>query len=213
MPWNYWVIGISSQAEPPDEWVGILGQLSGYIEDKYINKVEVAAFTIRGVRTARWLIANTESEYSNLQNALGSAKKLTWLLLLSQEGPGLDHELKKSLKCTKTAMCVLLEGHGGNCSSSWQDPGVTRCPLCLEPIKLSDFNLDGRKDALSIQMGHSIPLSRINQGHKADNVYWQHRRCNYIQDEQTLASTVENLVTIVERHGFVVSRPGSEERT
>jgi len=207
------VIGISSQAEPPDEWVGILGQLSGYIEDKYINKVEVAAFTIRGVRTARWLIANTESEYSNLQNALGSAKKLTWLLLLSQEGPGLDHELKKSLKCTKTAMCVLLEGHGGNCSSSWQDPGVTRCPLCLEPIKLSDFNLDGRKDALSIQMGHSIPLSRINQGHKADNVYWQHRRCNYIQDEQTLASTVENLVTIVERHGFVVSRPGSEERT
>ena len=205
MSWNYWVVRIAAQADPPEEWSSILSQLSGYIDSDYINKIEVAAFTIRGKRTARWLIPGTDSEFSTIENSTGAAKKLTWLLLGCQGGPGLSEALHLSLKCTKLAKCFLLEGHDGECSESNRTLEITKCPICREPIKLDAFKRNGRVDPLSIQMGHLIPLSRTRQGHTANNVVWVHRRCNYIQDEQTVEETINTLCEIVKKHGYTVT--------
>lgn len=201
MSWNYWVLNIAAGAGPPREWGDILSALHGYIHDDYINKIEVAAFTIRGKRTARWLIPNTDSEFSTIENSVGAAKKLTWLLLACQGGPGLNEALHSLLRCTKeNVKCALLEGHEGECSRLPKTLQLTRCPICLDVIKLDDFKLSGRTDPLSVQMGHLTPLSRIKQGHTADNVVWIHRRCNYIQDEQTVEETIDTLRGIVEKH-------------
>lgn len=205
MSWQYWVIKIAAQADAPPEWSNILSQLAGYINNKQINKIEVAAFTIRGQRTARWLIPHTHAEFSTIENSIGAAKKLTWLLLKSQGGPGLNSALNLSLKCTKDNRCVLLEGHDGECSELDRTLEITKCPICLEPIKLDDFNRDGRTDPFSIQMGHLVPLSKTTQGHTSDNVVWVHRRCNYIQDEQTVEETIITLSEIVKKHGYRVS--------
>lgn len=204
MAWNYWVLGIAAGAEPPDEWQNILTGLSEIISDKYINKIEAAAFVIRGVRTARWLLSPDEAEFSTLQDALGAAKKLTWLLLKSEGVPQIPGALLAMLKCTKSSNCALLEGHEGECTHTGSPDQFSKCPVCLETIKLNDFELDGRTDPLSIQMGHLVPLSRETGGHNAKNVTWAHRRCNYIQDEQTVEETIEQLCRIVEKHGYLV---------
>jgi len=169
------------------------------------HKIEVAAFTIRGKRVARWLIPSSHPEFSTIKNSIAAAKKLTWLLLGCQGSPGLTKDLRSLLKCSKNVKCVLLEGHGGECSKSYKAPQVTRCPICLDVIKLDDFKRNGRTDPLSIQMGHLTPLSRMKQGHTAGNVVWVHRRCNYIQDKQTVDETIDNLCGIVKNHGYVVS--------
>jgi hypothetical protein len=201
MSWNYWVLRIAADADPPQEWSDILSALSGYIDDDYINKIEVAAFTIRGKRTARWLIPGTHSEFGTIENSIGAAKKLTWLLLQCQGAPGLNKRLRSLLACTKQHnKCALLEGHEGGCSKLPKTLQATRCPICLDVIKLDDFDLSGRTDLLSVQMGHLTPLSKISQGHTADNVVWVHRRCNYIQDEQTVGETIDTLRQIVARH-------------
>lgn len=205
MSWNYWVLKIAADADPPREWSHILSALSGHIDDDYINKIEVGAFTIRGKRTARWLMPNTHSEFSTIENSIGAAKKLTWLLLQCQGGPGLNDVLSSLLACTKQhGECALLEGHQGACSQSRKTPQVTRCPICLDAIKLDDFKRSGRTDPVSIQMGHLTPISRAKQGHTADNVVWVHRRCNYIQDEQTVKETIDTLRAIVKKHGYAV---------
>lgn len=132
----------------------------------YIDKIELAAFAIRGKRTARWLIPTDHPEYATLENSLGAAKKLTWLLLKSEEAPGITAELYNRLRCVQT------------------------------------FNRNGRTDPYSIQMGHLVPLSRAPQRHKAKNVIWAHRRCNYIQDEQTVEETIKTLQEIVRKHSI-----------
>jgi len=200
MRWNYWVLNIAARTEPPKEWSDILSALSGYIDNDYINKIEVAAFTIRGKRIARWLIPHTDSEFSTVENSIGAAKKLTWLLLACKGGPGLNEALFSRLRCTKHAKCALLEGHEGDCSRLPKTLQLTRCPICLDVIKLDDFKLSGRTELLSVQMGHLTPLSRIKEGHTAANVVWAHRRCNYIQDEQTVNETIDTLRGIVEKH-------------
>jgi len=37
--WNYWVLRIAAQAEPPQEWSNILSALSGYIDDDCIIRL------------------------------------------------------------------------------------------------------------------------------------------------------------------------------
>lgn len=185
--WNYWVLNSFSGKKPPIEWVNILKEIKE-IKTKYINKIEVAGFSIRGERIARWQLTKEHPEYSTLENALGAAKKLTWLLLKSMNAPTMSDELKFLLNSKKD----FLEE-------------FTCCPLCKNKIKYEDFELDGRKDLNSIQMGHLIPLSKIKEGHNKENVMWMHRRCNYIQDEQTLDETIIFLKQILNSHGFVVS--------
>jgi len=204
--WHYWVLNIAAGAEPPEEWKAILRGLSNIgLSGTYVDKIEVAAFAIRGVRTARWKVPKNHPEYASLENSLGAAKKLTWLVFRSEGSPGITAELYTSLKCTRSSECTLLEGHGDECKTGEASKEITRCPVCLEIIKLDDFRRHGRTDPLSIQMGHLTPLSRTRQGHNATNVVWAHRRCNYIQDEQTVEETIKTLREIVERHGFKVS--------
>jgi hypothetical protein len=201
--WHSWVLNIAAEADPPDEWKTILRSLSQIgLSGTYIDKIELAAFAIRGRRTARWKVPTNHPEYATLENSLGAAKKLTWLLLRSEGAPGITTELYNSLKCAQTPSCVLLEGHNGPCTTIEQAQETTRCPICLDNIKLEDFKRNGRADPYSIQMGHLAPLSRTAQGHNAKNVVWAHRRCNYIQDEQTVEETIKTLREIVEKHGY-----------
>jgi len=201
--WHYWVLNIAANAEPPEEWQTIMRKLYPIIDGTYIDKIEVAAFAIRGKRTARWKVPASHPEYATLENSLGAAKKLTWLLLKSEGAPGISTELYNSLKCTQSSSCVLLEGHESSCKTIEHHREITRCPICLEIINLEDFKRDGRTDPYSIQMGHIVPLSRTTQGHNAKNVVWAHRRCNYIQDEQTVEETIKTLREIVEKHGYI----------
>lgn len=203
--WHFWVLNLAAGADPPEEWKTIVGNLSRIIDGAYIDKIEAAAFTIRGKRTARWGVPEDHSEFATLENSLGAAKKLTWLLLESEGSPGMPSELYDSLRCTKSTECRLLEGHSGECETREPTHETLRCPVCLETINLADFERPGRTDPLSIQMGHLIPLSRGRHGHNATNVVWTHRRCNYIQDEQTVEETIRTLCDIVQRHGYKVS--------
>lgn len=195
MPWHYYVMNIAAKANPPKEWENIWKCLKekNIIPDDYINKIEVCAFGIPGKRTARWKIKPNDKNYkyySTKQNALDVARKLTWLILKSENAPAMPPNLR-----------ILL-----NKSGKFPDePSV--CPLCRRKLDFSEFKLFGRKDPNSIQMGHLTPLSRlrIGRGHEAQNIIWIHRRCNDIQDEQTVFETIQILRQILERHGYKIS--------
>jgi hypothetical protein len=189
MPWHYWVLRKFATAEPPEEWEKILKELRGFLPSKYIDKIEVASFSIRGKRIARWQLEKDHAEYSTRQNALGAAKKLIWLLLKSEKAPPPAESLTSLL----------------NKGRNFQDE-VNRCPVCRGTINYGDFKLSGRIEPTSIQMGHLVPLSRGKEGHNSKNVVWVHRRCNYIQDEQTMAETIDTLRQILERHGYKITR-------
>lgn len=189
MPWHYWVLRKFAAAEPPKEWEKILKLLKDILPVNYIDKIEVAAFSIRGKRIARWQLERSHPEYSTKLNTVEAAKKLTWLLLKSKNAPTISHKL-----------CTLL-----NKDKRFTEE-ITCCPVCRETICLDDFKRSGRVDPMSIQMGHLIPLSRGKDGHNAHNVVWVHRRCNYIQDEQTIEETIETLCQILKRHGYEASK-------
>ncbi|MEW6686895.1 MAG: hypothetical protein AB1393_11935 [Candidatus Edwardsbacteria bacterium] len=188
MPWHYWVLRKFATAELPKEWVRILEELKSILTTKYIDKIEVAAFSIRGKRIARWQLKKDHAEYSTKQNTLGAAKKLTWLLLKSRNAPSISEQLIPLL----------------NKDREFAEE-ITYCPICQEAINFEDFMRSGRMDPVSIQMGHLIPLSRAREGHNVQNVIWVHRRCNYIQDEQTVSETIDTLRQILERHGYKIS--------
>lgn len=204
--WHFGVLNAAAKAKPPEEWKTILRSLYEVdLPGAYISKIELAAFVIRGKRIARWKISKSHPEYATLKNSLCAAKKLTWLLLRSDGAPGIPAKLYDGLKCSKTSRCALLEGHAENCITRKPlEETTTHCPICLESIKFNDFRRNGRTDPLSIQMGHLTPLSQARRGHNATNVTWAHRRCNYIQDEQTVEETIRTLREILEKHGFRV---------
>jgi hypothetical protein len=188
MPWHYWVLRKFATAEPPKEWEKILEYLRSILPPKYIDKIEVASFSIRGKRIARWQLKKDHPEYSTKLNALGAAKKLTRLLLKSKNTPSVSEQVISLL----------------NIDREFTDE-ITSCPICKEIINFEDFKRSGRTNPISIQMGHLIPLSRGKEGHNSKNVVWVHRRCNYIQDEQTVSETIQTLRQILERHGYKVS--------
>ena len=187
MRWHYWVLRKFATAGPPQEWEKILEQLKSILPAKYVDKIEVASFSIRGKRIARWQLEENHAEYSTKQNALGAAKRLTWLLLKSKNAPSISNVLNSLL----------------NKDRKFSEE-ITYCPICKEIINYEDFRRSGRTDPASIQMGHLIPLSREKEGHNIQNVVWVHRRCNYIQDEQTVAETIDTLCAILERHGYKI---------
>lgn len=188
MPWHYWVLRKFATADPPKEWDRILKQLRSILPPKYIDKIEVASFSIRGKRIARWQLKKDHSEYSTKQNALGAAQKLTWLLLKSRNAPSISEQLISLLNKDRRFT-----------------EEIASCPICKEIINYDDFKRSGRIDPVSIQIGHLIPLSRGKEGHNSKNVIWVHRRCNYIQDEQTVSETIQTLRRLLEGHGYKIS--------
>jgi len=50
MKWHYWVLNLSAGDQPCKEWVAIINELKNVIQGKYIDKIEVAAFSIPQAR-------------------------------------------------------------------------------------------------------------------------------------------------------------------
>src|SRR3989338_5710465 len=136
MAWHNWVLRKFSGAESPEEWVSIVTELKTILDNKLIDKIEFAAFVIRGSRKARWTIIENDPEYSSELNSMDAAKRLTQLLISSKEGPTITDSLKILLNLTEQK--------------------ITKCPMCNKEIIISDFYKDGRIDPYSIQVGHKI---------------------------------------------------------
>ncbi|HEC88377.1 MAG TPA: hypothetical protein ENI52_03580 [Thermoplasmata archaeon] len=205
MNWNNWVLNRQAKDNPPNEWIRILEYLKKILPDRLINKIEFTAFVIKGKRTARWILNRDHPEYCTKNEALQVAKKLTWQMLLSKGSPPINPELKELLLCDNED-CKLFIGHEGRCNTEEVPFGITRCHLCKKIIYFEDFDRDAKRDPLSIQIGHSIPLSRTTRGHNVRNVVWAHRKCNQIQSEQTLYEVLENMSTILEAHGYTIEK-------
>lgn len=199
MPWHYWVLRQFAGATPPREWEDALSHMNGLLTDSLIDKIEAAAFSIREKRRARWMVSSTDKEFSSETESLRVAKKLTWLALHAPGAPTCPVGLTEALRCRRTDQCNKPEGHQGECGSL--SGFVTSCPLCLEPLSISDFNRNARKDPAAIQMGHRTPLLSGGNLHRGENVFWSHRRCNYIQGEQDLETAIATLVGIAAKHG------------
>jgi len=185
MPWNCWVINKFGGDNPPKKWEIILIELRKYLSSKYINKIEVAAFTIRSSRKLRWVIPSNHSEYATKKDSLSAAIKLTNLLLCSKGAPPVNSKLKKLLRLKKN---------------------ITKCPLCIKHISLIDYDKDGRKEPDSIQMGHKIPLSRKKKSHNGTNVFWAHRFCNFLQGDRTVKEVFIHMSKVLKANGYIVTK-------
>ena len=204
--WNYWVDRKAAKANAPSEWVNLIANLKLIFQNlpktesnKRINKIETAALCIKTHRFARWTMPSLDPEYSTEDEAVRVAKKLTWLMLKSGGAPQINAQLLNSLRCDKSPTCTLFCGHKVSCNPSGNTTS-TKCPLCRKEILFQDFLRNANKDPLGVQMGHLTPLSRQGNSHHAENVAWFHRRCNYINGENTLEETIEDLKRIVMEH-------------
>ena len=191
MKWNYWVISNSNKGvQPPQEWYQILQIIYEHnlLDNKNINKIEVAAFTIRGSRTLRWIILENDPQFASERNSLEVAKKLLANFL---ELVDLKIIIPEKLK-------IFL--------SEYLTNETTKCSLCREEITSTMFLLDGRKDQDAVNMGHIEPLNTRDQNqsnHYAENVCWQHRRCNYMQGERNIETALNYMFGILKRHGKI----------
>lgn len=184
--WHYWVIRTANpEINPPTDWIIILENLGKLVPGKIIDKIEAAAFIIRGTRIIRWILDQNDPQYATESESTEVAKKLlSQYLDLTNFQENIDDDIISLLKPYKT----------GN---------PTRCSMCLEELSTDSFLLDGRTDPNSISMGHLTPLSMRNQqfsNHFADNVNWQHRRCNYMQGERTINEALDYMKEILKRH-------------
>lgn len=206
MTWFFWQNKYKAGTPPPTEWITLGNALINLgIKRKYVEKVELAAFLIRGERKARWSLDSSNSEYCTEQEALNIAKKLSALVLLSRSSARIEKSILPLVKCTNNSYCNLYEGHEGPCTrSGTRKP--TRCTLCGHRITLSDFDKDGKRDQNSITMSHRSPLSRTPGGHNAKAVEWAHRSCNSSLSSMSLDEAIEKSKEILEYHGYRVSR-------
>lgn len=191
MKWNSWVISNSNKnIFPPAEWCEVLKILheSNLIEDKIIDKIEVAAFTIRGSRILRWKIDESDPQFATEDNSFRVAKKLLANYL---EVIDLSIQIPEKLK-------PFL--------ANYLTSESTKCSLCREEITTIMFVLDGRTEQDAINMGHIEPLNTRDQNqsnHYAENVCWQHRRCNYMQGERNIETALNYMYGILKRHGKI----------
>lgn len=189
MRWSFHAINIANPSiTVPEDWQIILLLVTGLIEKKIIDKIEVAAFTIRGLRTLRWLIPIEHPEYSTEVDCLEVSKKLLASYLeIKDVGIEISETLRSNL-------------------SDYLHDTHTKCPLCLEELEKYLFFLDGRKEPDAIAMGHIEPLNQRNEhqhNHFAGNTTWQHRRCNYMQGERNINTALNYMLEILQRHGKI----------
>ena len=180
--WNNHVLKRYAGDNAPQNWINFLGKIRGDIQKKTIDKVELTAFVAKQHRTGRWLLRRTDPEYCTKFEAFKIAKKLIFLILLSKNGVGVGNDLEDDFP------------------EKQYPRQITECPLCKIEIELSDFDKNANIDLTAIQMGHKIPLSRVSNSHNANNVFWIHRKCNYIKGEQTLQEALDSLIEIIRNH-------------
>jgi len=206
MPWLFWQVNSKAGCKPPIEWLRLAVKLLPVLPRRYVEKIELVAFVIKGERKARWLLDTNDPEYCTKTEALAVAKKLAWLTLLSRDPPIIEPQLRPILSCNETHGCNLLIGHNGNCRTTGNPfSEATRCQLCGRKIALDDFARNGRQDPNSITVGHRTPLSRTTRGHYARNIAWAHRACNQLQSEQTIDEALQRMRDILELNGYTIT--------
>lgn len=191
MRWKYWVLNnFAGTNSVPKEWYDILEIVdkNKLVDNKVLNKIEVAAFSTRGNRQLRWTIDESDPQYATEKTSLDIAKKLlaNYLQLVD-----LNITIPENLK-------ILLSDYLTN--------ETTKCSLCKEEITSKMFLLDGRKDQDAINMGHIEPLNTRDQtksNHYPENVCWQHRRCNYMQGERNIETALNYMYEILKRHSKI----------
>lgn len=189
MRWNYWVINTANKdVAVPESWHNVLKIIKNLVDNKIIDKIEVAAFTIRGMRTLRWLIPPEHHEYSTEEDCIEVAKKLLAAYLETKDvGIEIPDDLQLYL-------------------SDYLQYANTKCSLCLDELEKHLFFLDGRTEPNAIAMGHIEPLnqrSEYQHNHFATNTTWQHRRCNYMQGERNINTALNYMLEILHRHGKI----------
>lgn len=177
-------------SRPPRDWWKLIKVIKehGLVDNSILSKIEVAAFTIRGSRTLRWKMPNYDPQYATIHQSVNVAKKLLAEYLNLYD---FNQEIPKEIKSQLVDFNRL--------------PKPTVCPLCKDRLKKSLFELDGRKDSQSIQMGHIKPLNSRGKisHHFAKNVNWQHRQCNYMQGERELKTALKFMKSILIKHGKI----------
>lgn len=164
-------------------WDTFASQLLQVLTRRNVEKIELVSFSKKGnPRTLRWLLPTTDVEYCTQNEALNISKKLAFLMLNSSNAPMMTQVF------SSTFPPIIYPRQ------------TTRCPVCKKEIDISDFDRDGRVDPESIQVGHEIPLSRAQNSHNSNNIFWIHRRCNYIKGEQTIKESLLNLIDIIKNH-------------
>lgn len=182
MAWLHWQIATNNPNQPsPIEWDDFAGKLLLVLPKRNVQKIELASFPAKGHRRLRWLLPNVDPEYCSQDEAVKVAKKLAFLMLNSQ-GSSIPQNLEEDF---------LVLGFRKE---------VTKCPLCKKEINITDFDRNGNTDLESLQIDHEIPLSQQLGSHNADNVFWIHRRCNYIKGEQTTKDALMSLVELIRNH-------------
>ena len=182
MAWLHWQIRYNNRDQPsPKKWDTFANKLLSVIPKRNVEKIELASFTAKGNRKLRWLLPDTDPEYCNKDDAIQVAKKLAFLML-NTNGCSIPTNLDKDFPKSKFKR------------------EITKCPLCKKEINLSDFNKNGNKDLESIQIDHEMPLSQQLGSHNKNNVFWIHRRCNYIKGEQTTKQSLLSLVELIRNH-------------
>ncbi|MFM7682818.1 MAG: hypothetical protein ACKO7P_08735 [Bacteroidota bacterium] len=186
--WHFPAIKIANKnIYPSKDWIDLIELLkdSDLVENKVLGKIEVASFAIRGSRLLRWRIREDDPEYSSEEECLKIAKKLlVYFLQINDLNKEIPKEIKNTLEIDENA-----------------EP--TKCPLCLLEIEKEQFLIDARIHPKAIQMGHLNPLNlrdENNSNHFAENINWQHRRCNYMQGEDTLDNALDFMIEILQRH-------------
>jgi 5-methylcytosine-specific restriction endonuclease McrA len=182
MVWIHWQIRFNNKnQQSPQKWDNFASKLLSVLPKRNVEKIELVSFTAKGNRKLRWLLQNTNPEYCTKNEAIKIAKRLAFLMLNSN-GSSIPTNLEKDFPKSRFKR------------------EITKCPLCKKIIDLTDFDRNGQKDLESIQIDHEIPLSQQLGSHNSKNVFWIHRRCNYIKGEQTTKQSLLSLVELIKNH-------------
>jgi len=181
MVWNNHLTKRLAGDTPPIEWERLIIRINPLLNKKIIDKVELTAFVAKGHRTGRWLLNRNDPEYCTKIEAFNTAKKLIFLILNSKNGVGVN-QIQDDFP------------------EEYFKKEITKCPICKKEITLTDFDKNAKKDPLSIQIGHDIPLSRTLNQHNSKNVFWIHRKCNFLKGERTVNETMLDFLDIIKTH-------------
>lgn len=182
MGWNNHITTRYARANPPTDWERLLVKIKPLLDKKIIDKVELVSFVAKGHRKARWLLNQIDPEYCTKIEAFKVAKKLISLIFLSKNGVGINSNIETDFPKVDFKR------------------DIAKCPICKKEIELTDFNRNAKRDPISIQIGHDIPLSKALNQHNHRNIFWIHRKCNFLKGERTINETMLDFLEIIKTH-------------
>ncbi|URM53028.1 hypothetical protein [Mycoplasma sp. SG1] len=166
-----------------------------FIVKDVIKKIEKNSFCKGGDRRVRWKLDKIHSEYGEYEQCNKIALLLLKLFLLSFKETNIWNKHKEKINEVIKIIYQKLEN-----DNYVSDP---ICPLCLERYSYWDFIRNARSDPLSLVLGHDKPRkNRTDNNHKVDNVFWIHRKCNFIQGDNTITNTLFEIKNILKKHNI-----------